>query len=1464
MKCSKCTFENPEGFAFCGKCGAKLVSVCSKCAFESPPGLKFCGHCGALLNGTASFTMADLDHLRAYMPSTLIEALRFDLPTPAPALLAQCSAHLLTLLNTLETLLPAYLVSEVIQNPQPGQIGGRFVEGTLLFADISGFTAMSEKLSRIGVEGAEELTGVVNRYFNAMLAILQAADGHLVKFGGDALLGLFLEPFSAARAVRAALEMQSAMADFSKMNTSQGVFPLRMKVGLHRGSFFSAWLGSTQRMEYALFGRAVNATAETESAAVAGQVLLDRATLDALESFCEVTPVANGDYFEVLHIGTCPLVEPSPRAASPLPRKLEPTMENLRHVVTLLDVLSPYLPAGLLGRIADEPHAMSLEGEHRLVSVLFANTIGLDAVVDRLGQGQESAIIAILNRYFTAMERSIHHYGGVINKIDLCENGVKLMAIFGAPVAHEDDAVRATRAACQMQAVLEEFQCFPLGQDGIVDEICLSQRIGVSYGYVFAGYVGSAWRHEYTVMGDEVNLAARLMSVALSQSTLVSSYVRQKVQALFDLQPHGSVMLKGKQDPVPVFSVEGVRAMPEPLRGLKGMHSPLVGRTEEWAQLLGAMEYLLKGRGQIVSVIGEAGLGKSRLVAEIQRRVAGNGHPAARWFEGRCLSYTESLSYLPFQDLLQKILGIQRSDTKSEIWEHLRDFATRFLSETEIVVTLPYLANFFGLDLDDALAEKVRYLDAEALRRRTFFAVSTLLSAYVRFEARPLVLVLEDLHWIDQASLDLLLYLMPLVDQVPLMLLMVYRPERERRCWEVHERAARDFAHCTTAISLQGLSPRESQQLLTNLVQISQWPEELQNLILQRTEGNPLYVEEMLRSLIEDGVLLQDEDVGWQIGNDLQSLRVPDTLQGVMMARLDRLDETCRWVAQVSAVVGRLFPFDVVAHVIDDGAQGLHPCLVRLQQHEIVIERQRSPELIYAFKHSLMQEVCYQSMLNRVRRTYHRKIAAYLEQAHMVGRVESERNVPLIAHHAFEGEDWPRALHYQLLAGKRSQSLFANREAIDHFERALTCTTQLATEDLADDQLSIHTALGELSVTTGQYDHAVTHLQEALVLAEARQDTDAEANLCRWLARVHELRGEYPPAFEWIERGLRALGEQETANRAELLLLAGLINMRRGNSEQAFARGQAGLAIAQKLGELVVLARAYNLLGIVTRFQGSGGEALDYFQQSFELHQQAGDMHGQAMAHNQFANAYFDMGRWDDADYHYRQARLIFQQIGDAYFCAVADNNLGGIAVPQGRLADALAFYQSALDGMEKIGSSVWLLGVLQMNLGHTYLRMRDVELTREHLQRCRDYFEQAQSRDFLPEMLRYFAKVALVAGDMDKAESDAHQGLDLAREMSTRSEEGNLLRVLGEVDIVKGAYVQAGAHLDEAIAILQEIGDVYATARAELSLAELKFRMGEQESGVAVLSHCVRVFEELGAVLDIERAGILRLNFDV
>ena len=1427
------------------------------------------------LQNELKMTPQEVAHLKNYLPLAIYERFEREAPEPAQKTYARCITHLRALLEATTSHLPGYLVDQVSTNPVPGLAGGQFVEGTLLFADISGFTAMSERLSQIGREGAEEVTVVVNRYFDVMLDILREYDGQLIRFGGDALMGLFAErplhtvdqdykdkwpfdeiPNSATLAVQAAIKMQSSMSKFAETETSIGTFPLRMSVGVHQGRFFAAQLGNVENMEFALFGQDVNETAAIESAAQAGQVVVDQQTFDAIDKSLNSvgTPIAEHPDYLLVDIPYVPPLQPViGQMATHYP--LPPTIEVLRRHVRLLDALTPYLPTGLLARLSSDPLAPSLKGEHRLVASLFANIEGLGTIADSLGPGNEEKIVAALNNYFVRMNRALTIYGGVVNKIDLYDHGDKLLVTFGAPIIHEDDAERAVRAALAMQTeMIEIAEAIP--QAAGLPSLVLEQRIGISYAFVFSGYLGASWRHEYTVMGDEVNLAARLMSIAETGQIIVNQNVHRLMESVAELPLLGEVALKGKSEPVPIYEVKGLKSVRQKVRGLAGMHSALVGRAEELRHAQTAVSALQNGEGHIVSIIGEAGMGKSRFLDELDPQ-------EANWLHTRCFSYTESVSYRPIQLLLRQLFGLDLTDEVDDAasLDQLQNVMSALFSIEDVEENLPYVANFLNIPLTAVYEARIQYLDGEALQQRTYIALRDCLASWAK--QTPLVFAIENVHWLDHASFNLLEYLLPLVETEAILFIFVFRPERNKGCWELKAKVAAEYASRAVEITLTGLSRDDSEQLLRNLVPVSQWPAGSIDLILNRAEGNPLYLEEVLRSLINDGLLHRDENGRWQFSESVQEITVPDTLEGVLLARLDRLEELCRWTVQVASVVGRSFPLDVLSHATAESEDlPVNRYLSELETVEIIREMQDNPEHIYAFMHSLMQEVSYSSLALSSRRRHHRLIASYLEDSRQHGWGNVENVSPLIAHHAYEGEDWERAIVYQLRAGVQAQALFANEDALDHFVKALHAAERLQGRDA--EQLQIHLALGQLYVETGQYELATTHLDQAQKFAVALNDGLAETAVCRWQARLYEQKGDYPQASQWIAKGTANQAYAQTTEHAQILLIDGLINIRQGEPDKALQAVKPVLKIATQQNAITVLARAKSLIGIAHYSRSENDAAIENYQTSYELYHQAGDVRGEATAHNLIANVYFNLGRWGDADFHYQQALTMFDRIGDIYNRALTQNNLGGIAKNQGRFEEAIQFYTGALQSIEKIGGSVWIIGAFHMNLGGTYIHQGDAILGIQHLELSQEFFAEAQSKDFLPEVLRYMAEAHMLQGAIGDAQSKIDEALALGRELNARGEEGCALRVQGQIALSRGDLEQAHKVMSESVAILEEIADEYELARSRMALSGILGELGERETGTEQLALATAVFEQLEASADLLKAAVLQTKLGI
>jgi class 3 adenylate cyclase/tetratricopeptide (TPR) repeat protein len=665
-----------------------------------------------------------------------------------------------------------------------------------------------------------------------------------------------------------------------------------------------------------------------------------------------------------------------------------------------------------------------IEGERKPVTIMFTDIAGSTSLAEKLDPEEWKEIVSGAHQ---RVSEAVYRYEGTIAQ--LLGDGV--LAFFGAPITHEDDPLRAVRAGLDLQRAIDDYA----GQlRGYVDNFQL--RVGINTGTVVVGQVGSDLHMEYLAIGDAVNLAARLQSAARPGKVLISESTERLVRAAFDLQAPGEITVKGKAAPVKVFEVVERKAAPASGRGLEGLSSPLVGRDRELATLEAALAELTAGRGQIVSLLGEAGIGKTRLVEEGRRAQA-----QLKWLEGRALSYGQALSFWTIMQLIKDDLGLSDADPEAKINVALRRPVKTLFGE-QAGGALPYLSLVLGIELEAQAAQHLPALNEAALKRQIHQSIS---GYFARIAAeQPTVLVFEDLHWADPSTLQVLESLLALTDRAPLLLLLLARVERDQGWWAVKLRAETDYAHRYTEIPLKPLTVYEQNQLVDNLLEVAELPDATRRLMLDRSEGNPFYLEEVIRSLIEQGAIAF-QDRRWQATDKIAGVQIPDTLQGVLLARIDRLSEDVRHTLQVASVIGKSFLYRLLEAVAEADRQ-LDAHLSELQRVDLVQEKARRPDLEYIFKHSLTQAAAYDSLLIERRKEFHRRVGLALESLYADRK---EETYGLLAYHFGRAGEHAKAIEYANQAGDRARELFAYREAIDYYQQALRVLKEQGEYELA-------------------------------------------------------------------------------------------------------------------------------------------------------------------------------------------------------------------------------------------------------------------------------------------------------------------------------------------------------------------------------------------------------------------------------
>jgi class 3 adenylate cyclase len=542
--------------------------------------------------------------------------------------------------------------------------------------------------------------------------------------------------------------------------------------------------------------------------------------------------------------------------------------------------------------------AIKFEGERKQVTIMFADISGFTAMSEK---ADPEHVRRIMNACFDSLVPAIRDFGGTVDKFI----GDEIMALFGAPVAHENDPERALRVALELLKRLSEFN-----RQNNVD---LGLHFGINTGTVIAGGIGSQAQQQYSVMGDAVNIASRLEDASDRGQIFVGPDTYRLTAPLFDFEELAPLRLKGKSEPVKVYLLKSVKVQPGRQRGLAGTESPMVGRDQELDALIRAADALQQGRGRLVTVIGEPGLGKSRLIQEWKatlERLGRSGH--FTWIYGHCVSYGQSLAYHLLIDMLYSIIGIPVGSSEEDVRNGLGKL-TEELFGPESSEIYPYLAHLMSLTLHGVAEDKIKEQDPQALQAQYLESIRRLLGALS--SRRPIVIVLDDVHWADPSSTDLFSKLQSLTQHAANLFCMVIRPDQDVPGWKLITTARSIAADDVVEINLHPLGDTDARRLASNLLEIDALPERLKTTILEKAEGNPFFVEEVIRMLIDRGAIVKQHG-RLAVGEALDTIEIPDSLQGLLLARIDRLDEDVKRTLRVASVIGRQFSVRVLEQVL--------------------------------------------------------------------------------------------------------------------------------------------------------------------------------------------------------------------------------------------------------------------------------------------------------------------------------------------------------------------------------------------------------------------------------------------------------------------------------------------------------------------------------------------------------------------
>lgn len=1157
--------------------------------------------------------------------------------------------------------------------------------------------------------------------------------------------------------------------------------------------------------------------------------------------------------------------------------------------------------------------------ERRIVTILFCDVKDSTTIAEKLDPEEWTGI---MNHVFEYLIAPVYRHGGVVARL----MGDAILAFFGAPIAHEDDPQRAVLAGLEIIESIRAFRERMKRERGLDFNV----RVGVNTGLVVVGEVGSELRGEYTVMGDAVNLAARMEQTAEPGTVQIAENTHKLVAPLFEFETPGGINVKGKSEPVLVYRVIGLKAKPGRVRGLEtqGISSPLVGRDAEFAAIIGCVEQLLKEQGGMVGLISEAGLGKSRLMAEVRQSLMANrispivgadvisDKPyAISWLEGRSLSFGQSISYWPFQEILRSYAGITEDDNEVDAWRKLENKVSALFSEDPdeaavqlppqpsptVAEILPYLASLLNLEVKGNYENRVKYLDGEAMGKQIFLTSRRFFERLAR--AQPVVLVFEDLHWLDESSTYLLEHLLPLVESVPLLIVGLSRPGRNTPAARLQEIAARDHTDHYTEIRPAPLSPTDSAQLVRNLLEVEDLPLQVRELIVGKAEGNPFFIEEVIRTLIDTGAVARDPITGrWLATAQVKTIAIPDTIQGVIIARVDRLEEEVKHILRVASVIGRSFLYRVLKAITETG-QRLDEHLTELQQLELIRKKQVTPELEYIFKHALAQQVTYESILMQKRRELHASVGQAIESL-FADRLEEFYG--LLAYHYARAEAWEKALEYLLKAGDQAGSMAADAEALAHYQQAMTAYAR-AFGDKWDpvQRAALERKMGEAFFRRGEHQQASEYFQRALsylgfplptsrwgvrraILREMAQQ--AGHRLLPGLFLKHEIRVTGPPveevwrltlALEWIEAVINP-------ERFVLLVFRSLNFHERHGFPLGVVLGASGLgnvfdfisffglagrylrqavALAEQLRHPSAIGHAYHSLAMHELYLGELTKALGHARQAVEAHREVGDLRGWGVATWFVAYNFTHRGDFTNALAHSQDLVRFGQDGADDEVWCWGETVQGYALRRMGRLEEAVAHQQRAIELAEAIPDYVTRvtagaeLGLCYLHRGQLQPALAALEASRQLgiKHHVREPYALATLRNGLAEAYLVMAEQSDKsegAGRLDKAQWACRAALKQAK--GFRSKAPKAMRLQGRCEWLRGNAARAKRWWQKSLAEAEAMG-----LRYDLGMTHLE--MGERLNERAHAERAEAIFAEIGAELDLAQArellGRMKMN---
>jgi adenylate cyclase len=1261
--------------------------------------------------------------------------------------------------------------------------------GAALMADISGFTPLTEALAgELGPQrGAEEMTGHLARVYGPLIAEVHRYRGSVIGFSGDAITCWFTEedegkragneevtsalelPPAAFRAVACGLVMQQLMGSFATVNTPAGTpVALAIKVAIAVGPVRRFLVGDPQIQHIdVLAGRTMDVLSAAAQLVERDEVVLATTAAGFSGAGLDVQAWRAAPQIGIRVAVVNHLLEPV--APDPWPEIADGALPQ--------EQVRSWLPPAVYDRLRQT--ANPFLAELRPAAALFLSFGGIDYDED-----EDSGIL--LDAFVRRVQATVSHYDGVLLQLTMGDKGSYLYAAFGAPLAHDDDPARAMAAALDLGT--------PPPNLGFIRDV----RIGVTHGQVYTGAYGAPARRTYGVLGDKVNLAARLMQLAAPGEILSDHDIYRYARGRWGFIALPSVRVKGKAGLIRVYRPGGQPATTE-----TGEIAALVGRTRQVARLEAVLDELQQGRGRVIFIEGEAGIGKSRLVAELVRLLRACGLSGLL---GAAQSIEQQTPYRAWRDIFTSFFDLDQVSTTAERQRRVTSVAQELIPN--MMPRLPLLNDVLNLNLPDTPLTGAL---EPSLRQESLVG---LLIALLRTwtQERPLILVLEDAHWLDSLSWSLTLQVARtlLLGGDPLLLVVVNRPLDELAAGPAL--AALQSLPGSELLSLAELAAGDLVDLVAARLDLppTVLPAEVASVVEKRAGGNPFFAEELIDTLLERELITVERTNG--AARCVVSPRLtqatsilPDTLQGLILARIDRLQPDRQLTLKVAAVIGRTFAFSPLQATLGRFAplvvSTLPAHLQELARRHLTLKETADPELTYIFKHIITHEVAYQTLLFAQRKEVHRAVAEWYEGL-ADEEVAKATTLPLLVYHYHHAEDAQKERHYARLAGQQAAERYANDEAIAYLSRALELTPA---DDLAG-RYDLLLAREKIYDLQGAREAQMQELKALERLVKELDDNRRRAEVLLRLAKHAELKSDFQSAFSAAQIAVslaQATGDIEL--EIKVVISHGRILWKQAKYTEARQHSERALTLSQNAGWRNLEADCLANLGIVSYLCGDRTQARAYFEQCLVIRRQSPDRHAEAGALNNLGIVAWRQGNLLEAQAHFEQALQIKREIGSHSSEPLTLGNLAMVARSLGNYNQARTYAGQAVS--------------IARSLGDRY----------------------AESRS-----LGMLAKAHLQLGDyLESLELD-QQALRLDQEIGDRQDEVHRLNSLGYVSVLLGDRIGAQALYENALHLSRQIGDRDAEVDASHGLCLLFHQSGEDRAAVQYGEQALGIAQEI------------------